>query len=559
MIRKSPLCWALGLNIFFLFLYLMFGQVSHGSLDDYFMSSVLTGAYGSEYDVHLYFINAAYGYLLKPLYLLFPKVGWYFLTELAGTFAAFTSVSYFIIQKLGQRFGGTLTFFLLAALTPDFYFQLSFTQCATVYTAASFLLLYFGGVEKKKIWLGLGVLFFVAGSIMRHEALLMGLPFLCLLLSLQFLNLKKPCWPTLFALCVAIFAVWGLRTYDRSLYTEGDYRYYAEYQPIRAYFGDGAFYDDESTYDELEERQMNGLDYKLAKSWFFYDTRVLCPDSLGAMREISQRNLFIHNYKRFPIAFFMAISRAMTRTNGWCWVVFCLLLMVTPSWKSNIYPWVSLSIIALLFGYLLWINRLAYHVETGVWIYAVVSAIPLLTKESFTSTTLLRQRKKMWPVAVVVLSLVLVSLNISCQRLLKQHLTLIDTPEMPQEWHQFVAYAKERPNDAFLLSYDRYKELGVVKNPAYKAIAPGSWQNIFSWGYWNINLPGMKKELAKRGVQNPLRDIVNDNVYVLQDSYPSSLTLYYFNHYHKELQVDTVKAFGDLHLLKYSVKEANHE
>ena len=58
MIRKSPLFLALCLNLFFLFLYLAFGQLRHGSLDDYFMSSVLTGAYGSSYDVHTYFINA---------------------------------------------------------------------------------------------------------------------------------------------------------------------------------------------------------------------------------------------------------------------------------------------------------------------------------------------------------------------------------------------------------------------------------------------------------------------------------------------------------------------
>ena len=65
MIRKSSLCWAICLNLFFLFLYLAFGQIRHGSLDDYFMSSVLTGAYGGEYDVHMYFVNAVYGYFLN--------------------------------------------------------------------------------------------------------------------------------------------------------------------------------------------------------------------------------------------------------------------------------------------------------------------------------------------------------------------------------------------------------------------------------------------------------------------------------------------------------------
>ena len=122
MLARYPLLTAILANILFFALYLAFGVVAHGSLDDYFMSSVLTGAHGSEYDVHMYFVNSAYGYFLRPFYLIFPKVGWYFLFELAGTFAAFTVFSYFIIRKLDNRLGTPLALIMLAALTPDFYF-----------------------------------------------------------------------------------------------------------------------------------------------------------------------------------------------------------------------------------------------------------------------------------------------------------------------------------------------------------------------------------------------------------------------------------------------------
>ena len=43
MIRKSPFVIAFCLNVLFFLLYLFLGQVKHGSLDDYFMSSVLMG------------------------------------------------------------------------------------------------------------------------------------------------------------------------------------------------------------------------------------------------------------------------------------------------------------------------------------------------------------------------------------------------------------------------------------------------------------------------------------------------------------------------------------
>jgi hypothetical protein len=103
----------------------------------------------------------------------------------------------------------------------------------------------------------------------------------------------------------------------------------------------------------------------------------------------------------------------------------------------------------------------------------------------------------------------------------------------------------------FLLSFDRYKEMGELRNPPYIAIGPGDFDNIFSWGYWNIHLPAMKKELAKRGVENPIRDVVHDNVYVLENNEGSALDVFYEEHYHKSLQVDTVRMFEDLILLKY--------
>lgn len=554
MIRKSPLFYALCLNLFFFLLYVAFGQIRHGSLDDYFMSSVLTGAYGSQYDVHMYFIKAVYGYFLKPFYMLFPKVGWYFIFELVGTFTAFTIIAYFIVLKLGARFGSALAFLLLASFTPDFYFQLSFTQCATLYTATGILLFYFGGMERNKLWLVLSVLFLFAGSVMRHDGFLLGMPFLGLLFVLQIINKSKISWVALVTLCVAMVAIWGNRTYDRNLYVEGDYQYYAKYQPVRAYFGDGSFYDKESTYDELEERGMNGVNLSMARSWFFYDTQVLHADTLRAMREVGERNRYLINYTRFPIAFLLAVSKALTRTNGWCWVIFCLLLIATPSWKSNVYPWVSLSFIAVSLGYLLWVNRLVYHVETGVWVYAVVSAIPFIEKDVLSYTSIMKKWNRPLPWACLFFSLVFLCFSISGQAFKKQHLCIIDAPEMTKDWEAFVKYADDHPDDVFMLSFERYKQLGTFKDPAYKAIPPGSWQNIYSWGYWNMNLPSMKKELEHRGVRNPLQDVVNDNVYVMEDETPL-LPMFYSEHYQKILHVDTAKIFGNLVLVKYRIKD----
>ena len=554
MIRKSPLFLALCLNLFFLFLYFAFGQVRYGSLDDYFMSSVLTGAYGSQYDVHTYFVNSAYGYFLKPFYWLFPKVGWYFIFELVGTFAAFTTFSFFVIRRLGIKYGTIISSVLLASLTPDFYFQLSFTQCATIYTAAGIVSLLFGFSECKKRFLLLGGLFLLAGSIMRYEGFLLGMPFLCFLLAVHFYEKRRISLIAFIAICVTFVSIWGVREQDRSLYSSGDYKYYAAYQPIRAYFGDGAYYDGEATYDELEERGMSGPDFKNLKAWMFYDTDVYQVDSLKPIRKIAQNNLYVPNLKRVVITFFFSISNALMRCSGWCWVLFCVLLMLSSSKKANVYPWFSFGFVAVCIGYLLLLNRLVYHVESGIWVYAITSAIPFMRKDILTNNELFLKKEKKYLLGLVLLSVVFACIGISNQNGMKKHFSIIETPEITDDWAEFLDYADNHPDDVFLLSYNRYKELGTVKNPAYKAIEPGSWQNIFSWGYWNIHLPGMKYEFETRGVQNPIRDVVHKNVYVLEDEFGPVLELFYLEHYHDSVVVDTVKTFGKMVLHKYHLK-----
>lgn len=559
MIFKSPLIIAFGLNLFFLLLYLAFGQVCHGSLDDYFMSSVLTGAYGGEYDVHTYFVNSVYGYFLKPFYWLFPKVGWYFIFELLGTFTAFTIISYFLIRQLGLKWGAAISTLLLASLTPDFYFQLSFTQCATIYTATGLLSIFVAVSEDRKRFLALGGLFLVAGSVMRYEGFLLGMPYLILLVLVKWPPKKLFTIQNIIALCLIVIAIFGVRTYDKSLYAKGDYKYYAEYQPVRAFFGDGAFYDRESAYDELEERGMFGYDFLLLRSWMFYDTEVFQKDSLTPFIKVATNNLYEPNRKRLPVSFFLAVSNAFTRTSGWCWVVLCLSLILSGGKKRVLYPWASFSVIAVSIGYLLLVNRLVYHVESGIWLYAIVLAIPFLDMLSINNKLTFLKWEQTLLFSVVFISVVFTVIGISNQSNLKKDVSLIETVQTPQKWKDFFAYAKENQDKVFILSFDKYKEMGSIRNPPYIAIEPGGFNNIFSWGYWNIYLPAMKKEFAKRGVHNPVHDIVHDNVYLMEDYNGPALGLFYMEHYHQPLTVDTVKKFEDLVLIKYRLPKVNEE
>ena len=87
---------ALCLNLLFLLLCLGVGGMHFGSLDDFFMSAVVTGAYGGEFDPHTLFVNGTYAYFLKPFYGMCSTLNWYFIFELLSAFASFTVFVYFM-------------------------------------------------------------------------------------------------------------------------------------------------------------------------------------------------------------------------------------------------------------------------------------------------------------------------------------------------------------------------------------------------------------------------------------------------------------------------------
>ena len=82
MLRK--ILYSLGINLFFLALCLIFGDLKFGAIDDYFMAARASGALGSNYEPLLVFVNAIYGFLLIPFYKLFPALGWYYILEMAS-------------------------------------------------------------------------------------------------------------------------------------------------------------------------------------------------------------------------------------------------------------------------------------------------------------------------------------------------------------------------------------------------------------------------------------------------------------------------------------------
>ena len=521
------------------------------SCDDYFMHSVLTGAYGGAYDLHLYFINAAYAIFLRPFYVFFPSVGWYSLFESATVLASFVVISCLLIKQFGIKLGGSFALLLLACASFDFYLHIEFTKCAGAATAAGIFLYVVGDNKKNGLYLAFGGLFMIVGFVFRKEMFLLGMPTFAVILffiTIRRMHIWK--WSG-FALVVIVALILGLNSFDSYLYKGNGYEYYAAYQKPRAYFGDGDFFDTQAFSDELDERGIGSRNYRYLRAWHFYDNNVFSLDSMNALIEIANRYVYEPNYLKMPFAIVRAISDKLG-SRVWLWALVCFSLIYYSNKKYWWVPWVSFALVCLPYAYLLAINRVLDHVEAGIWLYAIIFSLFFIDRNDFQTE---KGGRKffliVWLMCVVgfVFSVITFTISDSSRR------------HKPNgvDWNAFLEYTKERPNDVFLLPFERYMQMAEFVGTIYRAVPPHSLDNIYSTGYWNIHLPPMTRELEKRGATNMFRDIKNDNVYTLSDRKALSFIPFYFEHYYEQLEIDTIRSFGSVSLLKYRLRGTPNE
>ena len=95
-----------------------------------------------------------------------------------------------------------------------------------------------------------------------------------------------------------------------------------------------------------------------------------------------------------------------------------------------------------------------------------------------------------------------------------------------------------------------YMRFSHHRNPPYLAEPIGTYRNTVSFGYWTPYLPEVKNALQDYGISNPIRDVVHENVIVLDEP---RLKDFLERHYYSNVAVDTLKQIGKMTFLKYSL------
>ena len=563
---KRAFLYSVVINLFFLVLCLVFGDIKFGAVDDYFMAAVLTGAHGTDYNPHLLFVNAIYGYALLPLYHIFPKVGWYYIGEMLAVFVSFTAIGYVLLRCCGNRWGVLLATLFTAMFASDFYLVIQFTQCASILSAAGMLLFGYGVVQSSKmdcfvanaprndVWkyvpFVLGIILMLWGSVMRWQAFLMGMPFFCVGLLFNLKQCWKFKWITVAGLAVMFAGAYAMHYFDASLYKNAEYAPYVNIQGPRAALGDGSDYNQNAVFEDVEEMGKSGKDYHMLTEWTFYDTETFAADSMRTIVDVIGRYRDRNERGDIPQLLLGALGHSLRSPLFLTWFIFCLLIWATNR-KKFLYLWGSLGVVLYLMTMLLAMNRLVYRVESGFWLYAAVLAVPLWGRFRYE----LPRRLVVAALAVIAFANVFTYATSG---------DVVRSPEGGEnrtlaiedstDYERVFAYIDSQPDKMFLLSMNAYMRFSHHKNPPYLAEPIGSYRRTVSFGYWTPYLPEITRALAEFGVTNPMKDVVHDNVIVINEG---SLANFLQRHYYDSVAVDTLKEIGEMTFFKYRLVQAD--
>lgn len=549
---KRAFWYSVVINLFFLVLCLVFGDIKFGAIDDYFMAAVLTGAHGTDYNPHLLFVNAIYGYALLPLYHLFPKVGWYYIGEMLAVFASFTAIGFVLLRRCGERWGVLIAALFTAMFASDFYLVIQFTQCASILSASGMLLFAHAvvdcrapnGTRNDVILVALGVFLLLWGSVMRWQAFLMGMPFFCVGLLFNLKQCWKFRWVTVAGLAVMFAGAYAMHYFDASLYKNVEYAPYMDIQGPRAALGDGSNYNQNAVYEDVEESGKSGIDYHMLTNWTFYDTETFAGDSMRAITNVIGAYQNKVESGDIPLLLLNTLGHSLQSPLFWTWFIFCMLIWATNR-KRFLYLWTSLTVVLYLMSMLLVMNRLVYRVESGFWLYAAVLAVPLWGRFRY------ELPRKLMVAALVVIALANVFAYASSGELVRDPNTgksRTITIEDSTDYDQVFAYIDSQPDKMFLLSMNAYMRFSHHKNPPYWAEPIGSYRRTVSFGYWTPYLPEITRTLAEFGITNPIKDVVHNNVIVINEG---RLADFLQRHYYDSVAVDTLRVIGEMTFFKY--------
>ena len=545
--RRSP-GFAVCVNLLAMAVMVLLMRPSFETNDDIVFAEFGSGLRGVK-DAHLVFQNYILGLLYRLLYQVTGRLPWYTIVQYAVLLAAFSAVTYVLMNRLEGYSGLYLSVIFLCCFGYEAYIHIQFTKTAGIAAgAAVFLLLYLVSRERFAVWeflwgISLGLLGFLyrEDQFWASSALMAGAGIYFLLT----LRKKYPgkllrkvgiCAGSFLILLISVAAAGAV---DSHMYDESQWKDYQEFNGLRSKLLDYGFPDYDSSMEIYRELGISREAYELYKTWNFNDPERFTADTMeelvqekaGRTFHISQVISFL---KRFP-------SDLSKLSMAWFGLAFLAAWLIFAR-KS---PGAAVSLLAegillcAVYFYLYYQGRyMVNRVDVGIWCSVCLVVLWIISDGRSLSGK-----------AGVILCIIVFAAS---QLMWKDdwRITTASIPEARVSQRAVLETIGTDKDHVYLAKSGTVSEI-VCYGP-FDRMPENLLDNLYWLGGWECRTPGIVKKMEEHGIVNPYRDMINnDRVYLIDNQI--DLTLAYIRQYYdRNAEAVFVRTLGNVDL--YQIK-----
>ncbi|MDO5541640.1 MAG: hypothetical protein Q4F83_16535 [Eubacteriales bacterium] len=539
---RDKLWFSAGLNVLALgVLFLLMGPVYDTDKEAY-MLALVNGALGKN-DPHIIFGNCILGKIYSILYGIFgARFCWYDMFQCALLFAAFTALTYIMIQKWKSDEGVWISLILLAVCGYECYIKMSYIKTAGVAAAAGILLIVYGAsrIKYARIITGMGILLSFAGSLYDFKMFMCGALLILPVCIMVFLNHDNPeqrkkrhsACCVLTALIVLMLVSCGALFADRMVYQKNEsWQKFAEYNEVRDELIARGFPEYQKNKELYEELGIDKKTYRLYQKGALYDPEKLSTDTLKRLLEQSKAD----GSKEAATGSLRRFVTDSVHSMTFCVFIFAVLLWIISKKKKLFCRAVGIAelILWLVFSLLAFGKGAGSETQELLRMIGIIAYLMAMFENSIVID---RQ------ICAALLAGVLVTGQYSW----KENWRTDSNEDTATRvfWQQTLGTIAADREHLYLAMPGAIKYEKIFK--VFDSVPTEIMGNNCPLDSWIAASPACVEIMEKFGVNNPLRDIVgNPLIYLVDDNIEQTLE-YIHAYYDKDAKAAVVKQIGEV-------------
>ena len=537
---------AAAVNAALLFLCIVVCNPGFESNDDLAMAQIASGARYAP-DAHLVFINIIIGKVLAALYVLVPGVSWYVWSQWFLIFLSLTAVTYVLIRKSENKVLLFLVASTLLGIGYECYIALQFTKTAAVVAAAGAILVFYGieHINKISSYIAcvLGGILAVTGSMYRLTSFEMvilimlgiGVFRLNILWDADFKKFLKNLARYIVPFSCIIVLAFVCKSVDTRSYTDGgEWEAYVEFNKLRAELLDYGFPEYDKNAELYQQLGISKEDLAYYCEWQFGDTELFTAEEMRELVAAKESTVIsTQSIKEFLTACCSKLMSFLKERLVWNFLFITMVFFVL-NWKKGCCV-LAYQIIqtAVIYSYFVLIGRYSQRrVDVSYWITVIMVVLFLMMDEKI---EIKRNTKKL---AAIIGSVIVIG-YIGSMGLWKN--VSEEIPVESKENAQLILEEIEKDTaHVYMVTVGSsvVDAAWEVKEPIEK----GCLNNYHVLGGWQNRSPVTNAVLENYDIDNPYRDMINnDSVYLIDNLYHESTEIYLQENYDTGAKLVLVK------------------